>query len=83
MELEAKAPPPTLIGRLTQAVLVLGALYSLYLVLHPFTPLARQEIPILDIVQLQRSTHVLFLLLGGFRLPNALHGRKRIIEAWV
>ena len=83
MELEAKAPPPTLIGRLTQAVLVLGALYSLYLVLHPFTPLARQEIPILDIVQLQRSTHVLFLLLGGFLVAYALPERKRTLGAWV
>ena len=65
MELEHPKTPSTPLARLTHWILILGALYSLYLVLHPFTPLAKAEIPILDIVQLQRSTHVLFLLLGG------------------
>ena len=83
MELEAKVPPLPPHGRLTHAAPLLGALYSLYLVLHPFTPLARQEIPILDIVQLQRSTHVLFLLLGGFLVAYALPERKRTLGAWV
>lgn len=64
-EPEAHPLPDTPLARLARGVLLLGALYSLYLVLHPFTPLAKAKIPLLDIVQLQRSTHVLFLLVGG------------------
>ncbi|MEZ0347033.1 MAG: TRAP transporter fused permease subunit [Thermus sp.] len=82
MELEHPTTPQTPLGRLTSWILVLGALYSLYLVLHPFTPLAKAEIPILDIVQLQRSTHVLFLLLGGYLVSFYLP-RKRTLGAWV
>ncbi|GAB6942606.1 hypothetical protein JCM11602_20170 [Thermus brockianus] len=82
MELEHPSTPKTPLARLTDWILVLGALYSLYLVLHPFTPLARAEIPILDIVQLQRSTHVLFLLLGGYLVSFYLP-RKRTLGAWV
>ncbi|MEN2981501.1 MAG: TRAP transporter fused permease subunit [Thermus sp.] len=82
MELEHPSTPQTPLARLAQGILILGALYSLYLVLHPFTPLARAEIPILDIVQLQRSTHVLFLLLGGYLVSFYLP-RKRTLGAWV
>ncbi len=82
MELEHPKTPSTPLARLTHWILILGALYSLYLVLHPFTPLARAEIPILDIVQLQRSTHVLFLLLGGYLVSFYLP-RKRTLGAWV
>ncbi len=82
MELEHPKTPSTPLARLTQWILILGALYSLYLVLHPFTPLAKAEIPILDIVQLQRSTHVLFLLLGGYLVSFYLP-RKRTLGAWV
>ncbi len=45
MELERPAFPSTPLTRLTHWVLVLGALFSLYLVLHPFTPLARLRSP--------------------------------------
>ncbi|MGC8876437.1 TRAP transporter permease [Thermus sp.] len=82
MELERPASPPTPLARLTDWVLALGALFSLYLVLHPFTPLSRAEIPILDQVQLQRSTHVLFLLLGAYLVSFYLP-RKRTPGAWV
>lgn len=82
MELEHPKTPSTPLARLTHWILILGALYSLYLVLHPFTPLAKAEIPILDIVQLQRSTHVLFLLLGGYLVSFYLP-RKRTLGAWV
>ncbi|WP_051946731.1 TRAP transporter permease [Thermus amyloliquefaciens] len=83
MELERpQTQPSTPLARLTHWILILGALYSLYLVLHPFTPLAKAEIPILDIVQLQRSTHVLFLLLGGYLVSFHLP-RKRTLGAWV
>ncbi|WP_243093704.1 TRAP transporter permease [Thermus thalpophilus] len=82
MELEHPRTPQTPLGRLTDWILVLGALYSLYLVLHPFTPLAKADIPILDIVQLERSTHVLFLLVGGYLVSFYLP-RKRTLGAWV
>ncbi len=82
MHEETRPLPPTPLTRLTHAILLLGALYSLYLVLHPFTPLARAEIPILDIVQLQRSTHVLFLLLGGYLVSFYLP-RGRTPGSWV
>ncbi|WP_051913569.1 TRAP transporter permease [Thermus caliditerrae] len=81
MELE-RPVAQTPLARIANWILVLGALYSLYLVLHPFTPLAKAEIPILDIVQLQRSTHVLFLLLGGYLVSFYLP-RKRTLGAWV
>jgi TRAP transporter 4TM/12TM fusion protein len=82
MELEASPIPATPLGRLTRWVLILGALFSLYLVLHPFTPLARSEIPLLDQVQLQRSTHVLFLLLGGYLVALYLPAR-RTLGSWL
>lgn len=82
MEAERPVTPQSPLAQATRWVLILGALYSLYLVLHPFTPLARAEIPILDIVQLQRSTHVLFLLLGGYLVSFYLP-RKRTLGAWV
>jgi TRAP transporter 4TM/12TM fusion protein len=82
MELEASPTPATPLGRLTRWVLILGALFSLYLVLHPFTPLARSEISLLDQVQLQRSTHVLFLLLGGYLVALYLPAR-RTLGSWL
>ncbi|TBH20630.1 TRAP transporter permease [Thermus thermamylovorans] len=81
-ELPTAPLPHTPLGRIARVVLVLGALYALYLVLHPFTPLSRAEIPILDIVQLQRSTHVLFLLLGTYLVTFPLV-RKRTLGSWV
>jgi TRAP transporter 4TM/12TM fusion protein len=75
--------PPSPLGRLARLVLILGSLYSLYLVLHPFTPLAKAEIPLLDIVQLQRSTHVLFLLLGAYLVSFFAPPRKATLGSWV
>ena len=75
--------PPSPLGRLARLVLILGALFSLYLVLHPFTPLAKAEIILLDIVQLQRSTHVLFLLLGAYLVSFFASPRKATLGSWV
>lgn len=81
---ETKAElPHGFLGGLTRLVLVLGSLYSLYLVLHPFTPLAKLHINLLDIVQLQRSTHVLFLLLGAYLVSFFSPLRKATLGAWV
>ena len=80
--LEAIPSSASFLYRLARFVLILGALYSLYLVLHPFTPLAKAEIPLLDIIQLQRSVHVLFLLLGGY-LISFFRPMKRTLGSWV
>src|SRR5690625_1406476 len=51
--------------RFTFGVLVAASLYHLYLVIHPFTPFASLSIPILDLTQVQRATHVFLLVLAG------------------
>lgn len=57
------------VRRVTWAVLLVASLYHLYLVLHPFTPLsARWRIPILDLTQLVRATHVWFVVMAGYLL---------------
>lgn len=50
--------------------LVVASLYSIYVVIHPHTPLAKFQIPFLDITQLQRATHVFLLLFCGFLLSS-------------
>ncbi len=50
-------------------IALIGALYHLYLVVHPYTPISYwYRIGILDLTQLQRGTHVFFILLVGFLL---------------
>ncbi len=51
-------------------LLVMASLYSLYLVIHPYTPLSKLSISILDLTQVQRATHVFFLLLTGYLLAS-------------
>ncbi len=47
-------------------ILLIATLYHIYLVIHPFTPLAVYHISILKLTQVQRAVHVFFLLLAGF-----------------
>ncbi|MCX5823369.1 MAG: TRAP transporter fused permease subunit [Deltaproteobacteria bacterium] len=51
-------------------LLIIASLYSIYLVIHPFTPLSKLSIGILDLTQLQRATHVFFLLITGYLLAS-------------
>ena len=51
-------------------LLIIASLYSLYLVVHPYTPLSKLSISILDLTQVQRATHVFFLLLTGYLLSS-------------
>lgn len=51
-------------------ILVIASLYSLYLVIHPYTPFANMSFSILDLTQLQRATHVFFLLATGYLLSS-------------
>ncbi|MCS7193346.1 MAG: TRAP transporter fused permease subunit [Meiothermus sp.] len=73
----------TRMGRVVWFVLLVGALFSLYLVLHPFTPLSRLDIGILDQVQLRRATHVLLLLVAGYLITSRLPGARRTPGSWV
>ncbi|GIW26366.1 TRAP transporter fused permease subunit [Meiothermus sp.] len=73
----------TRMGRVIWFVLLVGALFSLYLVLHPFTPLSRLDIGILDQVQLRRATHVLLLLVAGYLITSRLPGARRTLGSWV
>jgi len=50
-------------------IALIGALYHLYLIVHPYTPLSYwYRIGVLDLTQLQRGTHVFFILSVGFLL---------------
>lgn len=53
-------------------ILFIATIYHLYIVVHPFTPWSRYHIELLNIIQLQRATHVFFLVLLGF-LINYSH----------
>jgi TRAP transporter 4TM/12TM fusion protein len=72
------------LGRyLITPLLVLASVYSLYLVIHPFTPFAGVSLSILDLTEVQRSTHVFFLLLTGYLLSSQRSYGKAGIGAWV
>ncbi len=75
----APAPPSAIdpvIRRLVYVIAVLGALYHLYLVVHPYTPLARYHSSILDLTQVQRATHVFLVALLGYLL-STLYPQRR------
>ncbi len=66
-----------LIRKLLFNVAVLGTLYHLYLVLHPYLPLEFLHISILDLTQVQRATHVFLICFLGYLLNfNAPKARK-------
>lgn len=84
MELpQEHTPKRTLLGRFTWGVLLVAALYSLYLVLHPFTPWSRLNISVLDQIQLERAVHVFFLLFAGYLLTAQIPPAKRTAGSWV
>ena len=75
----------TTLGKLTSGLLIVAALYSLYLVLHDYIELwfgLKGEVLILDNIQIQRATHV-FLLLAGAYLISAFKPVKRTLGSWV
>ncbi|MCX7822393.1 MAG: TRAP transporter fused permease subunit [Syntrophobacterales bacterium] len=59
-----------IVSKLLTVALTLASLYSIYVVIHPHTPLAKLQISILDITQLQRATHVFLLLFCGFLVSS-------------
>ncbi len=55
-----------LIRRLVHVLAIVGTLYHLYLVVHPYTPLSSIHFSILDLTQVQRATHVCLIALLGY-----------------
>ena len=56
----------TFVRRLTFVVALAGTAYHLYLVVHPYTPLARYHVSVLDLTQVQRATHVFLVATLGY-----------------
>ena len=55
-----------LIRKLVYYLAILGTLYHVYLVIHPYTPFAGLHISILDLTQVQRAVHVFLVALLGY-----------------
>jgi TRAP transporter 4TM/12TM fusion protein len=65
------------IRRLMFFIAILGTLYHLYIVVHPYLPLSQQfRFSILDLTQVQRATHVFLISLLGYML-NFVWVKKR------
>jgi TRAP transporter 4TM/12TM fusion protein len=70
-----------LVKRVLPVIAILGTLYHIYLVIHPYTPFAGHHISILDLTQVQRATHVFLIALLGYLLSflNNPH-RNRLLS---
>jgi TRAP transporter 4TM/12TM fusion protein len=67
-----------LIRRLLYVISILGTLYHLYLVFHPYLPMSQLRFSVLDLTQVQRATHVFLVSLLGYLL-NFVWIKKRKI----
>ena len=64
-------------------ILIIASLYSLYLVIHPYTPLSKLSLSILDLTQVQRATHVFFLLVAGYLLSSSTKREKAGVGSYI
>jgi TRAP transporter 4TM/12TM fusion protein len=64
-------------------ILIIASLYSIYLVIHPYTPLSKLTLSILDLTQVQRATHVFFLLVTGYLLSSTVNRRRAGVGAFI
>jgi TRAP transporter 4TM/12TM fusion protein len=64
------------VKRLLAVLAIVGTLYHIYLVIHPFTPLADLRVSVLDLTQVQRAVHVFLIALLGY-LFSFLRIRRR------
>jgi TRAP transporter 4TM/12TM fusion protein len=64
------------IRRVVFVLSIIGTLYHLYLVVHPYTPLSRYHISILNLTQVQRATHVFLICIIGY-LVHILRVKER------
>ncbi|HKI56331.1 MAG TPA: TRAP transporter fused permease subunit [Trueperaceae bacterium] len=72
-----------LLRRITFGVLLIATLYHLYLVIHPFMPWSRSEIPLLDLTQVERAAHVFLLVLAGYLSLVMRKPGRAGIGAWI
>ncbi|WP_051328484.1 TRAP transporter permease [Desulfatirhabdium butyrativorans] len=56
------------IRRFVFVLAVIGTIYHLYLVIHPYTPFADLRISILDLTQVQRAVHVFLIAVLGYMM---------------
>ena len=57
-----------IIKKLVYGVAIVGTLYHLYLVVHPYLPFSQFHFSVLDLTQVQRATHVFLISLIGYLL---------------
>lgn len=67
-----------IVRKLVYGVAIVGTLYHVYLVIHPYMPLSRFHCSILDLTQVQRATHVFLISLIGYLL-SFVRTRERTI----
>ncbi len=67
-----------LIKKVVAVLGIAGALYHLYLVIHPHTPLSSLNIPLLDLTQIQRAAHVCLIAALGY-LVSIIRGKDRSV----
>lgn len=67
-----------LIRRVAVLVAIVGALYHLYLVVHPYLPISRYHVSVLDLTQVQRATHVFLVALVGYLLSATAPPRRSL-----
>ncbi|RJR23817.1 MAG: TRAP transporter fused permease subunit [Desulfobacteraceae bacterium] len=71
-----------IIKKLIAVLGITGALYHLYLVIHPYTPLSNFHVSILDLTQIQRAAHVFLIATLGY-LVSLLRWKKRSIAGGI
>ncbi|MDX2003687.1 MAG: TRAP transporter fused permease subunit [Meiothermus sp.] len=81
MELAQEKPPNNWLTKITNWVLLIAGLYSVYQVLHPYTIFSSREILIFDIVQIERAAHVFLLLFAGYLVASQQKG-VRTLGSW-
>ncbi|MFN3265404.1 MAG: TRAP transporter permease [Deinococcales bacterium] len=77
------AIPKSPLGRITTVLLIVASLYSLFLVIEPFTPISNADLPLFDIIQIQRATHVFFLVCIGYLVSIFAEPVKRTTGTFV
>lgn len=59
-------------------VAILGSLYHIYLVIHPYIPFWHFRFSIFDLTQVQRATHVFLICLLGYLLSFVLPKKRSL-----
>ena len=67
-----------IIKKLVYGVAILGTLYHLYLVIHPYMPFSHFRSSVLDLTQVQRATHVFLICLIGYLLSFVQTKKRKI-----